>query len=214
MDKYEIVLDIIEHPDRYTPQELEEILSDPETMEIYRLLSKADSAVEANMEVDVEAEWSRFAPRIPFRRRFLMRGNRAASIAVIICTSIVAVAAGIAVSVAVSNQKEERAPESVAEASRPESGISSEKIIPLDTLTPGNEAASVAVLFEDEPLSLIMSRIAAAYGVDVRFDNDEVAQLHLYYTFDSSLPLEEIISQLNSFESIDITINGNTLIID
>ena len=35
MDKYELVLDIIEHPDKYTSEQLQEIMSDPETRKIY-----------------------------------------------------------------------------------------------------------------------------------------------------------------------------------
>ena len=53
MDKYELVLDIVEHPEKYTSEQLAEIMSDPETREIYNLLCKTDSAIEANEEVDI-----------------------------------------------------------------------------------------------------------------------------------------------------------------
>ena len=55
--KYDVVLDIIEHPENYTPEQLTEILSDSETREIYNLLCKTDSAIEAGREIDVDAEW-------------------------------------------------------------------------------------------------------------------------------------------------------------
>ena len=73
MDKYEIVLDMIEHPDKYSLQKWETILSDPETRDIYQILCKADSALEANKEIDVDAEWAEFSKRKNFRRRFMMR---------------------------------------------------------------------------------------------------------------------------------------------
>ena len=58
MDKYELVLDIVEHPEKCTSGQLAEIMSDPETREIYNLLCKTESAIEANeeVEVDVDAE--------------------------------------------------------------------------------------------------------------------------------------------------------------
>ena len=96
MDKYALVLDIVEHPDKYTTQQLSEILSDPETREIYNLLCKTESAVTFNNhKIDVDAEWERFAAkRAGHRRRFFMwAGNRAASIAAIVGTSIAAMAA-------------------------------------------------------------------------------------------------------------------------
>lgn len=57
MDKYELVLDIVEHPEKYTSEQLAEIMSDPETREIYNQFCKTESAIDANEEVDVDAEW-------------------------------------------------------------------------------------------------------------------------------------------------------------
>ena len=77
MDKYELVLDIIEHPENYTPERLTEIMSDPETREIYNILCKTDSAVAANKGVDVDAEWDEFARKhnVRRRRRFLWKSE-------------------------------------------------------------------------------------------------------------------------------------------
>ena len=64
MDKYDIVLDLIEHPAKYTPERIPEILSDPEAREIYNLLCKTDSTLAAtDAEVDVNAEWQKFSQR-------------------------------------------------------------------------------------------------------------------------------------------------------
>ena len=95
MDKYELVLDIVEHPEKYTSGQLAEIMSDSETREIYNLLCKADAAIEANEEVDVDAEWENFSEKhaVRPRRSKFWFGSRAASIAAIIGTSIVSVSA-------------------------------------------------------------------------------------------------------------------------
>lgn len=212
MDKYDLVLDIVEHPEKYTSEQLAVMMSDPETKEIYNLLCKTDSAIEANEEVDVDAEWEDFSKKYPVhsRRTFLWFGSRAASIAAIAGTSIVAVAAGIAITVTVIGHKQgpiaERgvvAPSAVA--------------VSADTTTTKNDTVMVGltpVMFENEPLEKIMKEVASAYGVDVRFDNREAALLHLYYKFDPSLPLTEVVEQLNTFEQINIKHNGNILIID
>lgn len=99
MDKYDIVLDLIEHPAKYTPERIAEILSDPEAREIYNLLCKADSTLEStDAEVDVDAEWQKFSQchKKP-KFQFLWSGSRAASIAAIAFTSLAAVAIGITV---------------------------------------------------------------------------------------------------------------------
>ena len=211
--RYDIVLDIIEHPEKYTSTHLKEILSDPETREIYNLLCKTDSAIESDKDVDVDAEWEKFAKehKVRKRRPFVWRGSRAASIAIIVCTSIVAIAAGIVITVAVKDNNPKPSVETTSN-SNTVSNVISEKVPPepQDSLM----AVTEPVMFEDSSLEDIMKAISATYGVDVTFNNKEVAGLHLYYRLDPSLPLDEVISQLNTFEQINICMNGDTLTID
>lgn len=211
-DKYTLVLDIIEHSDDYTSGQLAEILSDPETREIYNILCMTRSAVDADKDIDVETEWERFTQEHAgsHRRRFAVPGRRAASIAAIIGTSIVAVAAGIAVTVAVIVHKPEPTP--CVETTTP--STVAETTVGTATKNDTINATPAPVMFENEPLERIMERIAATYGIKVKFNNKEAASLHLYYRLDPSLPLNEVVEQLNTFEQINITQNGNTLNID
>lgn len=212
MDKYERVLDIIEHPENYSSEQLEEILSDRETRDIYRALCKAESALQSDKEIDVEAEWKDFSQKIAFKprgHRWLGFGSRAASIAAVICTSIVAIAAGIAVSVTVSERETEQEPEAYMTILPTAATSKGEEV-----LTDSAKVDTIPVLFEDEALETIMKTVADRYGVKVTFRTKEVAALHLYYRFNPALPLEKIVSQLNTFERINITRKENALIIE
>lgn len=203
---YDRVFDIIDRPEAYSADELAEILSDPTTREIYYLLSATASAVGAAEEPDADAEWREFTRKhTGRRRRFRPLGGRAASIAFIIFSSIVAVGAGIVATVAVIERRA-----NVAE-------VAETKTIAVDTMpTPSTEMPErpAPLLFEDETLETIMSEVAEAYGVEVVFAGREAAELHLYYRLDRTLPLDEIISRLNTFERINITHKGQRLIID
>lgn len=210
--KYDVVLDIIEHPENYTSEQLTEILSDSEIREIYNLLCKTDSAMKAGKDIDVDAEWEIFSARhaVSPRPSFLWFGSRAASIATIIGTSIVAVAAGIAVTVAIIDHKQES-------TAYDENVAPSVVAVSTDSITAQGDTVKInqtPTLFENEPLEKIMKEVAEAYGVEVEFNNKEVASLHLYYKLDTSLPLNEIVEQLNTFEQINIKQNGNILNID
>lgn len=212
MDKHDLVLDIVEHPEKYTPEQLVEIMSDSETKEIYYLLCKTDSAIEANKEINIDAEWEAFSRKHPVRNRrtFFWFGNRAASIVVIVSTSIVAIAAGIAVTVAVTDRKPDAVDEYIDIAT-------SVVAVSKDTITAKLDTVTVSrppIMFEDEPLEKIMREIADAYDVEVEFNNKEAALWHLYYKFDPSLPLTEVVEQLNTFEQINIKQNGIVLTID
>lgn len=212
MDKYDLVLDMIEHPENYTSEQLAELLAEPETREIYNLLCKTDSAIEAYRTIDVDAEWEGFAQKRGRRPRlsYLWRGSRAASIAAIVGSSVVAVAAGIAVTVAVVAHKQEPVSKEATVVATAMPATTEAIVTPTDTA----RTASEPVMFENEPLEAIMKEVAAAYGVEVKFNNREVASLHLYYKLDTSLPLNEVVEQLNTFEQINIKQDGNILNID
>lgn len=209
-DKYELVLDIIEHPDKYTSERLNEIMSDQDTREIYNLLCKADSAVEANKAVNVDSEWEKFntAHLMPKHRPFRCFGSRAASIALLVSSSIVAVATGIVVTVAVIDSKPETV--SVTEPSGRQTAVR-ETADSASTKTEETMTDLTPIVFENEPLDTIMEAVSKAYGVEIKFNDDEAASLHLYYKFDPSLPLDDIVSQLNTFEQINIVLNGNII---
>ncbi len=213
MDKYNLVLDIVEHPEKYTSEQLAEIMSDPDTKEVYNMLCKVDSAIEAEKDINVDDEWENFSEKhsVRSRRKFFWIGSRAASIAGIICTSIVAVAAGIAFTVAVIEHKPEPIPEKVADTP----SVATESTDKLTVKCDSVKVSMTPILFENEPLESILKEVADAYGVEeIRFNNTEAATLHLYYRFDPSLTLNEVVEQLNTFEQIDIKLNSNILTID
>ena len=211
MDKYDLVLDIIAHPHNYSVEQLEQIFADPETKEIYNLLCMTHSAVESAKEVDVDSEWKSFARNSKIRpRRFAWFGSRAASIIAFAATSLVAVALGVVVIVAVKEDKQlgERDAEVPVEYSS--SSLKDSVIATQDTVRKMTEP----VMFEDVSLENIMAAVAGTYGVEVIFKNKDVAALHLYYRYNPSLPLEEIISQLNTFEQINLVLEGKTLTVN
>lgn len=212
-NRHAIVLDIIEYPQRYTSSQLEEILSDPETRGIYNLICKCDSTIKSGKPIDVDDEWKKFSrmKAAPHSRSFIWSGSRAAAIAAIIFTSLIAIAAGIAIMIAVKNND----PKSTSEKTSNINNISNttpdaSAIEPQDSIMP----ATIPVMFEDNSLADIMKTIAATYGVEIKFNNREAEYLHLYYRLDPSLTIDEIISQLNTFEQININHSGNTLTIE
>lgn len=209
MDKYDIVLDIVGHPERYSAEKLAEILSDPETREIYELLCGTVSSAKEPVAVDVDEQWQLFASRhLPKPSRIWWFGSRAASIVALLTTSLVAVAIGVAVTVSKSESNTDSSSSITEDAAT---------VAVADTI--GTAADSVPaltepVMFENVALRTIMDEVAKTYGVEVNYNNASVSQLHLYYRFDPGLALDDIIGQLNNFEQINISRDGNTLSID
>lgn len=216
MDKYDTVLYLIEHPAKYSHEKIEEILSDPEAKDVYNLLCKTSSALAATDDkVDIDAEWQTFSRRHHKpKARFLWSGNRAASIAAIALTSLAAVAIGITVAVKTFEPKPQ---DIMVEAeSSAASSVSNPKPIG-NTQNEVEEDAVVSdspVLFEDASLEEILDHVADVHSVTVEYNSPETARLHLYYKFDPSISLTETVEQLNTFEQINIHINGKKILVD
>lgn len=216
MDKYDVVLDIIERPENYTSARLSEILSDPETREIYNVLVKTQSAAKSRDTIssaEVDEEWKRFEQAHPAPRfRFLWLSGRAASIALLIVSSVVAFAVGITIKVSIDRG---RAAETAGVAARGDAAQSSAAA--QDTIAPLPESWSAMptspVLFDNASLGEIVETIAKTYGVKARFEAEAKKQLHLFYKFDPKKALQDIVDQLNNFEQINITLEGSELVV-
>lgn len=218
MDKYDHVFDIIEHPESYPDTRLSEILADDETREIYNLVCKTRStAAGAPLPMcdDVDAEWTRFEERrrVP-RFKFLWLSGRAASVAVLLLSSLVAVAIGVVVKVTVFD----RDADAEFTAAKPDAAVVSGSVVAANDsvaeLQTTDTADAEPVLFEDAALSEIIEAISKAYGVKAEFKSDAAASLRLYYRFDPSNTLDAVVGQLNTFGQINIRIVDKTLVIE
>lgn len=225
MDKYDLVLDIIGHPENFSQEQLKELLADKETREIYNLLCKTGSAVNRECDSpDADAEWEAFkAQRLTgegnrnarhARLRVLTSwlSSRAASTAIVVGLSITSIAAiGIGIKM-MAYHRQTAAKEAVADV-KPLAPAAAEGDT-IRTATKQKPAPAEPIVFENATLETIMTATGEYYGVSVRYANNEAKALRLYFRLDASLPLAEIIGQLNTFDRINITLKDNTLTVN
>lgn len=214
MDKIDRLFDAIEHPDRYSDKELDAMLADPEVREVYDMLDKTKASLKPISTPDVDAEWKSFsaAHRNTQRHHYfpifnLFSRNIAASIAIGIA-SLAAVAAvvGVSVNYALNNKNEEVSVTEVAIANSTPS-------VPTDTIAIEDTpvAAPETIVFDNEPLETIANRIAEHYGYETEFSADAPKALRLYFRWDQSQTLDEVVESLNNFEQIHLTVNDKTI---
>lgn len=67
------------------------------------------------------------------------------------------------------------------------------------------------LVFENESLDVILDRLAPHYGVKVNYMTDAAKSIRLFYKWDSSISLDSLIGQLNTFERIRLHRDGDTL---
>lgn len=214
MDNINRLLDATEHPEHYSEAEIEAMLQTTEVKEAFDILDKTKSSLQPVITPDVEAEWKRFeqknliseqSPR--FRIIGLFTRNIAASVAVGLA-SLTAVAAvvGIGGGYFRPHESDTTTASDIQEAN----GI----IVQPDTAAVvGNIGKQLpeTIVFNNETLETIISQIAGYYGYDVKSGSDSSMSLRLYFRWDQSLPVEEVIERLNNFEQIRLTVIDRTI---
>ena len=223
-EKQRIFLNMLDHPEKYTTKEIEALLADEEISSFASYLPMTKRAMKRHEDEDinVNAEWERFAIEhsIPQRRNWK---RIAASTIGIIFISGLAFAATVQLGILpFFNSKEEveihpktphiTATDSIkkAQAERQAVSDSLNRVLlhKTDSIPPQ------PIVFEDTSLKTIVDAMAAYYHVDVKVLNPVSTHIRLYFKWDRLCSLQQNIELLNAFDRVKVIYSDNTLTIE
>lgn len=204
MDKLDQLIDLTEHPDRYTSAQIDSMLSDPEMRDLYETLSATSSALHTGASIDIDAEWENFSRRHRHARRSTRFRRNAAAIIITLFT-ISAFATGIGFTL-LSDSSSSAASESAQPVATELTDITG-RVTPVDSVALLLEV----IIFENQPLRVIIGQIAASHNLKAGFSTPAAAGLRMYLKWETSTPVEEVIETLNTFEQIDIRLVGDSI---
>ena len=95
-------------------------------------------------------------------------------------------------------------------------GVGREALSGSDSVPVGSALSEVrkTMILKDEPFDSVISSIADFYGVSVEYKSEKPKELRMYFHWDRSLPLGEVVEQLNNFEQIKLRIADSTIIVE
>lgn len=213
-DNTDRLLEAIEHPERFSDDELAALLNDPDMRELYDLMSKTSDAIAETPAYDLDKEWDAFVANNKLSKKFILtffNRHAAAVIALGIVASLAVVAATVGIRY-VSKHTEPTPTEAITVAS-PEI-IKTEVVNVADSSASEENKVVEVVTFKDESFESLINVICEYYGANSTFVKPSVKDLHLYYKWDQSLPLIEVVEELNNFEQININLKDNMLTIE
>ncbi len=203
-DKIRLLLDMHEHPESYTDEQLASMLDD----EMLERLATAKRAMTDIPEPDVDAEWQRFE-----QEHFAPAHNRrwlkvAAMIAGVLMLSAFTYAAIQAVR---AHQPEIQQPltEQVEKTDAPVATSSSTEAAGIDSVSTGQP-----VTFDNVALETIVGDIAARHQMQVEFRNEDARALRFYFVWQPDEDLDAALERLNLFESVNISKEGNIIVVE
>lgn len=224
MDKFEKILDIIDHQEKYSDEEIREILQDEECRKLYQTMMEVDSALETPSPIiNVDEEWEKFSQEHQLQEEATQNAAQeaashpitswrklAASIAGFVLIS------GIAFAAIHTYIKRSQEPTQVTADTHPEviKSDSAKQVAAKDSLAhPKPEKPAIHKTFENVAFEQMISEIASYYDLQVKFENNEDKTLRLYYEWNSHSSIENIVKELNQFENVNIELQQNELIV-
>ena len=203
-DKIRLLLDMHEHPESYTDEQLASMLDD----EMLERLATAKRALTDIPEPDVDAEWQRFE-----QEHFAPAHNRrwlkvAAVIAGVLMLSAFTYAAIHAIR---AHQPEVQQPltEQVEKTDALVATSSSTEAEGIDSVSTGQP-----VTFDNVALETIVGDIAARHQMQVEFRNEDARALRFYFVWQPDEDLDAALERLNLFESVNISKEGNIIVVE
>ena len=200
------LLEMLDNPDAYTEQEIQDIINrDEDTRETYRMMAEAKRSSrqhQANKPIDVDAAWQKFNQKIQPQQHSFGWMKIAASFIGVLLVSGIAFAA-----IQIVRYTQQHTPKTEEVINTPKSA----NVTPADTLTTDTIATPQPIIYDNIPLEKMLPEIAAHYDAKVTFVNDEARQLRFHFMWHPQKGIEKVVSDLNQFERLNITLNDNQI---
>ena len=220
--RIEWLLELQDHPEQLTDEQLQQILEDDEMHQLVQQLGFAKRAfkhdVIKNDTPDVDAEWEKFAAshtesldaldeggQKPRLRAYLAPHKIAASFIGVLLASGIAFAA-------IQIVRNISTPKPQLPTTEQATNIESITSLPVNTVKT-DTIPTEPYIFNNMPLDSVLTAIATAHGVGVKFENDAARQLRFHFVWKREDGLTRVVEKLNTFEAVNIDIEDKTLVV-
>lgn len=208
-EKIQMLLDMQEHPENYSEQELKTMLKDPEVRELMEATALLKQAMiwenSRKNAVNVDAEWQRFAGQhiadSKPRRGWLKVA--AVFLGVLFVSGITF--AAIHIVRMVNSQKSQ-----TVQTEQPMTAKAS-TTIPADTVKTDTIAPKI-IRYDEATLQKILTDMGEYYRLRVELRNEDAKTLRLFFQWNQRQEASKVLEQLNTFERIHLVLNDSTII--
>jgi len=240
-EKFDMLLDLLEHPDNYSESQKDELLGDKEVKEFYQQMVEAREALdyqkskEEIMMPSVSDEWEKFRSE---KRSVKSEESNSASVndthilstdtaKVVSLWSPMQKVAAIA-AVLIFSGITFAAIHLVTQGNHSASSQTEQTIVRKDSVQASTVIGSknqeekkdtmvttkLPLLYENVELQGILTPIAEHFHVSVSYQNESARHIRLYLQLSENMGLDEIIELMNHFEKVNIRHEGKSLIVE
>lgn len=232
--KWDMLLNLLEHPEKYSETQKDELLGDEEVNELYQQLIEtrqsldfAKSKEEMKMP-SIDAEWEKLKEEKQQKEEMSQNAETQQTAKLFSLWSpmrkVAAVAAVLVVSgitfaaihlVTRSHQPSDNSnTELVASQKDSIQQVSAPQKSNIEEKTDSASLAQLPLVYENAELQNILTPIAGHFHLQVTYQNESARHIRLFLQLEKNMSLDDIIELMNHFEKVNIRHEGQTLIVE
>lgn len=232
--KWDMLLNLLEHPEKYSETQKDELLGDKEVNELYQQLIETRQSLDFAMSKEkmkmpsIDAEWEKLKEEKQQKEEMSQNAETQQTAKLFSLWSpmrkVAAVAAVLVVSgitfaaihlVTRSHQPSDNSnTELVASQKDSIQQVSAPQKSNIEEKTDSASLAQLPLVYENAELQYILTPIAGHFHLQVTYQNESARHIRLFLQLEKNMSLDDIIELLNHFEKVNIRHEGQTLIVE
>lgn len=232
--KWDMLLNLLEHPEKYSETQKDELLGDEEVNELYQQLIETRQSLDFAMSKkkmkmpSIDAEWEKLKEEKQQKEEMNQNAEtqqtaklfplwspmrKVAAVAAVLVVSGITFAA-IHLVTRSHQASDKHNTELVASQKDSIQQVSAPQKSNIEEKTDSASLAQLPLVYENAELQNILTPIAGHFHLQVTYQNESARHIRLFLQLEKNMSLDDIIELLNHFEKVNIRHEGQTLIVE
>ena len=232
--KWDMLLDLLEHPEKYSETQKDELLGDEEVNELYQQLVETRQSLDFAKSKEkmkmpsIDAEWEKLKDEMKLKEEMSQNAEtqqtaklfplwspmrKVAAVAAVLVVSGITFAA-IHLVTRSHQASDKNNTELVASQKDSIQQVSAPQKSNIEEKTDSASLAQLPLVYENAELQNILTPVAGHFHLQVTYQNESARHIRLFLQLEKNMSLDDIIELLNHFEKVNIRHEGQTLIVE
>lgn len=237
--KWNLLLDLLEHPEKYSETQKDELLGDEEVNELYLQLVETRQSLDFGKSKEemkmpsIDAEWEKLKDEMKLKEKqqkdetkqnaekqqtakqlpLWSPMRKVAAVAAVLVVSGITFAA-IHLVTRSHQVSDKNNTELVSSRKDSIQQVSTPQKSNIEEKTDSASLAQLPLVYENAELQNILTPIAGHFHLQVTYQNESARHIRLFLQLEKNMSLDDIIELMNHFEKVNIRHEGQTLIVE
>ena len=220
--KWDMLLDLLEHPEKYSETQKTELLGDEEVKELYQQMVETQQALDFDKLKEemkmpsIDEEWKKLKEEKKQSTKVAFLWSPMRKVAAVAAVLVVSGFTFAAIHLVTLSQQssEKNDTELVASDDNSAQQVSAPQKTYTEEKTDTASTAKLPLVYENAELQNILTPIAEHFHLQVTYQNESVRHIRLFLQLREDMSIDDIITLMNHFEKVNIRREGQTLIVE